>query len=142
MLNKLLITLTALFIFTSAPIDSVQASSLIISNAYIPDAPPMVKVMAAYMTIENTSDKTITINTYSSDTFGKVELHETIMKDGMMSMIQPDKLVIKARSKVELKPGGKHLMLFARKRNLKLNDKLTITLRSDQSQHRAQISVK
>jgi copper(I)-binding protein len=42
-----------------------------------------------------------------------VELHETIEQDGVMSMIpRPDGFPLPAGATLELKPGGKHVMLM------------------------------
>ncbi len=123
MLNKFLIVL-----FASLAMTSAFAEQIVITNSYIPAAPPVVKVMAAYMTLENKSDKTVIINSFSSNKFGLIELHETIEKDGMMTMNQIPKLVILAKTKVDFKPGGKHLMLFQRDGNLTTGDKVVITL--------------
>ena len=137
--NKVVLTILLSIFFSLSP---AIADTLKITHAYIPDAPPMVKVMAAYMTIENTSNKAVTVFSFDSPVFGKIEIHETTMKDGMMGMDQLPEIEIPAKSKVKLKPGGKHLMLFARKRDLKLNDKLSITLHSTQGKYKIPITVK
>lgn len=125
MLNKCLITLFTLFVMPVA-----FAGQFVITDSYIPAAPPVVKVMAAYMTLENKTDKPVTIKSFTSKNFGLIELHETVEKNGMMSMNQIPKLVIPARSTVNFKPGGKHLMLFKRNGDLVVGDKVVITLNS------------
>lgn len=123
MLNKLI----SIAILAALSIPAL-AGSLTIRNSYIPAAPPVVKVMAAYMQISNTSDKPVTVSAIKSDVFGHIEIHETTEKNGMMSMQLIPTLVIAAGKTIELKPGGKHLMLFRRTKNLSTGDKVVITL--------------
>ncbi|HUD93093.1 copper chaperone PCu(A)C [Sphingobium sp.] len=42
----------------------------------------------------------------------KVEMHESLTKDGMTTMERIDSVDIPAKGKVAFAPGGKHLMLF------------------------------
>ena len=43
-------------------------------------------------------------------------------------MTSIDKIVVPAKSEIELKPGGMHVMLFDLKRNLSTGDKFTIDI--------------
>ncbi|MCK5724024.1 MAG: copper chaperone PCu(A)C, partial [Gammaproteobacteria bacterium] len=94
------------FISTANAADSLQ-----IENAWSPEAPPVAKVMAGYMKINNLSNKDIKILSAKSDLFKRVEIHLTEMSDGMMRMIKQENLKIKAKGHIELKPGGLHMML-------------------------------
>lgn len=73
-------------------------------------------VGVGYLTIENkgaVADRLIGVTT---DAAGKVELHETQMKDGVMSMrALTGGLDIKPGAKVVFKPGSYHLMLLGLK---------------------------
>ncbi|MFB0874391.1 MULTISPECIES: copper chaperone PCu(A)C [unclassified Sphingobium] len=42
----------------------------------------------------------------------KVEMHESVMKDGVMSMKPVESVDIPAKGEVAFAPGGKHLMIF------------------------------
>ena len=64
------------------------------------------------LTYTNNSPDTITINSISSPQFNIVEIHETIMNNGIASMIKINTLTILEKQSVSLKPGGKHLMLI------------------------------
>lgn len=70
-------------------------------------------VSAAYMTIENTGSSADTLVGVSTDAAGMAEMHETIVKDDVAQM-QPlsNGIEISAHGKVELKPGGIHIMLM------------------------------
>lgn len=104
------------------------ANSVKIENAWSPEAPPVIKVMAGYMKINNLSNKDIKIQSAKSSLFNKVEIHLSEMKNGMMRMTKQDKLVIKAKSHIELKPGGLHMMLTGKLKSVKSGSKIPVTL--------------
>ena len=101
-------------------------SSLIVENAWIAEAPPVSKVMVAYMTITNPSSKGIEIVSAESAIYSSIEFHETIHQDGLARMVWHEVITVAANSSVDFKRGGKHLMLFNPNRPLKAGDKVTI----------------
>ena len=108
---------------------SVQASEILeIDDAWVAEAPPVAPVMGGYMKIANETDKLVSITSASCPDFEKVEIHEMSMSGGMMKMREIEKLVVPADGKVELKPGGYHLMLIKPKQPFKKGDTLTVTL--------------
>ena len=107
------------------------ASKLKIENTWSPEAPPVVKVMAGYMRINNLSDKDIKIKSAQSPLFNKVEIHLTETKNGMMRMIKQQNLNIKAKSFVELKPGGLHMMLMGKQKPITKGSIIPVTLSFD-----------
>ncbi len=125
--------LTALILIISAFSNPVFAditnheNKLLIENAWIAEAPPVSKVMVAYLTLINAGPNAIEIIRAESDLYSSIEIHETIHKDGMASMVRHDSLIIAANNKLELKPGGPHLMLFNPAKRLKAGDVVTIT---------------
>lgn len=83
---------------------------------------------AAYMLIANqgeTNDKLLSV---SSDVAQFVEVHKTEMQDGVMRMQQVEFIEIPAKSQVELKPGGYHVMLIGLKRDLVPGEKIQLLL--------------
>lgn len=110
-----------------------EDKNLNIENAWIAEAPPVSRVMVAYMTIHNSSNKTIKIIKAESAVYSSIEFHETEHKDGMASMVRWDKLIVPANNNVQLKRGGKHLMLFNPGRRLLAGDIVQITLSTDQA---------
>ena len=125
LINKIFIT--TLFLINSA----YAASSIEIENAWSPDAPPVVKVMAGYMKIYNTSNKDIKIKSAKSKLFKNIEIHLTEMKDGMMRMTKQEDLNIKARGYIELKPGGLHMMLMGKLKHIKKGSTIPVSLSFD-----------
>ena len=103
-------------------------STLIAENAWIAEAPPVSRVMVAYMTLKNTGPQAIEIVRAESDLYSSIEFHETIHQDGMARMVRHDSLIIAANDKLELKRGGAHLMLFNPGKRLTAGDTVTIKL--------------
>ena len=120
-----------LFIFLFFISTANAADSLQIENAWSPEAPPVAKVMAGYMKINNLSNKDIKILSAKSDLFKRVEIHLTEMSDGMMRMIKQENLKIKAKGHIELKPGGLHMMLIGKLKPVKAGSVIAVTLTLD-----------
>lgn len=110
-----------------------EETGLIIEDAWIAEAPPVSKVMVAYMTVKNTGETAIEIIRAESDTYSSIEFHETVHEDGMARMIRHSSLDISANSSLELKRGGPHLMLFNPVKSLTAGDTVNIklTMRDD-----------
>ena len=62
-----------------------------------------------------------------------VELHQTSMEGGMMKMAPVDGIALPAGERVELKPGGLHVMLIGLQRELKAGEKLKLKLYFEQA---------
>jgi len=105
-----------------------QAHHLLVKNAWIPEAPPVSKVMAAFMVFQNSSNKDINITEISSPDFGHVEMHLSVIVDGVAKMLPQKQLTIPANGQLVLKPGSYHLMLFNAKRALKSGDVAAIDI--------------
>ena len=91
-------------------------------------------VSGAYMVIENTgaADKLISLSTPAAEA---VEIHETQESNGMMMMVPlPNGLDIPANGKVEIKPGGYHIMLMNIKQDLNPGANITLTLKFQSGQ--------
>ncbi len=102
--------------------------TLEITHPWVREAPPSARVLAAYMSIKNTSESTITINGISSPEFESAELHRTVINEGMASMQHIKKLDVPANGSIKLEPGGLHLMLFNPQRALSSGDSVTLTI--------------
>ncbi len=77
---------------------------------------------AIFGTFYNNTAMDITINKISlvaeSNPYcRKIELHDHILKDGVMQMVQIPEIVIPANGKIELKSGSKHIMLMGLHQN-------------------------
>lgn len=122
---KSLIILTLLLIpFTSA----LAAEKIKVTNAWVSEAPPMAKSLAAYLEIHNMTNKNIMLRSITSNNFEHTMIHKTEIKDGMARMSPVSHLVIKPHTKIRFEPGGYHLMLMKPKKALKAGDKVEMTL--------------
>lgn len=123
-------------------IGQVNASQLQVTDAWIPEAPPVARVMAAYLTLNNPSDKNLTLTSVSSPDFKRVEMHRTENKDGMSRMVRQNNVEIPAKGRTEFKPGGLHLMLMQPKRAIKKGDTVMLVLTVDKQTLSVKATVK
>jgi len=124
LVSKILLILVLLF-------PAVAFAELEISEARIKNLPPTVPVRAGYMTIHNASQTAVSIVAIRSDAFAKVEIHRSIMKDGMMHMDPVDNLQIAPGASLQLAPGGLHLMMMQPVQATKPGDEIEIILQLD-----------
>lgn len=83
---------------------------------------------AAYMTIENTGARDDALVAVRGDVAKKVEIHDMIMDDMVMRMRRVERLEIPAGARVELAPGGLHIMLIRLQGPLAEGDSVPLTL--------------
>lgn len=127
MLRKVFVILVLVFSGSG-----IHAKELLqVSDAWIPEAPPVAKVMAGYLVIHNPSKEPVKITGVSAKDFRQVEIHKTIEKDGVSRMVRQDMLSINAGSTLKFERGGLHLMLMGPVRKLKLNDAVNIRMTTD-----------
>ena len=107
---------------------SAQATDLNASDGFIRESIPGTTISSAYMTLTNTSKKSVTLVGASSEISARIEIHEHSMSNGMMSMRQVESIVINSKDTVILQPSGLHLMIFDIKEPLKHGDLITLTL--------------
>jgi copper(I)-binding protein len=122
LINSLVLTSTLLLA------NLANAATFSVENAYIRATPPHTQNSAAFMLINNNSDKSLTLVAASSDIADRVELHSHIMSDGMMKMRQVESIVIEANDSVELRPGSFHVMFLGLKSPLKEGNKVKLKL--------------
>lgn len=126
MRNPLLSISLLIVLFISVCPDSF--ADLKVNEAKVRLLPPMVPNTSAYFSITNTGEKDRVLVAATSEIAKTIELHAHIMKDGMMSMQQQEKVVIPAGQTVEFKPGGLHLMIFGLIKPLRVDQKVDLNL--------------
>ncbi|MBL7002955.1 MAG: copper chaperone PCu(A)C [Gammaproteobacteria bacterium] len=107
-----------LLIATLLSIPSIAFADLIITNAWVKNAPSVVPVRAAYMSFINNGNDTVIIDKITSKEFKFAEAHETIDDDGILKMVEIKPLTIAPNSTVKFEPFGKHIMLITPKKSL------------------------
>jgi copper(I)-binding protein len=88
---------------------------------------------AVYFVIRNEGDQPDALIEAATDVAEKVELHETRMQGDMAMMRAVPRVEIPARQQVEFRPRGLHVMLIGLRRDLKVGDTFTLTLRFEKS---------
>ncbi|MGW8248871.1 MAG: copper chaperone PCu(A)C [Acidiferrobacterales bacterium] len=84
--------------------------------------------LAGYFDIHNSGKQAVSLTGASSPEFGMVMMHMSMHKNGEASMMMVDKIDIAPGKTVSFAPGGYHLMLMHRKKELKVGDKVLINL--------------
>lgn len=116
------------FVLSIVSIAAVFGADVEIDGAYARASIPNVPNSAAFFVIKNNSDKDIAITSANSDIAEKNELHTHIKENQMLKMMKIEKLVVPAKSSLELKSGGDHVMLMGLKKELKAGDEISLEL--------------
>ncbi len=117
-----------LFLFTGFFLTVSAQTDVVIKDLWIRAVPPSLKNTALFMVIENKSDKEDVLVSVKTDIAKMSMIHKTINENGIMKMVHVHELKIPPYSKIELKPGGIHIMLMGLKRPLKEGEKISIEL--------------
>lgn len=129
--------LAAIYLFSAPPTMAVD-----IENATVRLPLPGKTLSAGYFSIRNTDTEDKVLVAVSSPQFGLVELHQHVMKNGMMQMLSVDAITVAAGQTVHLQPGGLHLMLFRPVKPLVLDEPVNLTLQwADGSQQQVTATV-
>lgn len=112
-----------------AVVSSVKAMGVMVSDPWVRAAPPNAPALAAFMTIENHSGADVAlVDARTTLPVARVELHRTMMADGMMKMIQQKEMPVAAHGSLTLKPGSWHIMLIAPKKVPVEGEQVELTL--------------
>jgi copper(I)-binding protein len=103
------------------------ASTVDVSNARIRLLPGDLP-LAGYFDMHNSGKKAISLTSASSPAFGMVMIHKSMHKNGEAMMMMVKKIEVAPGKTVSFAPGGYHLMLMHRKKDLKVGDKVMIEL--------------
>jgi periplasmic copper chaperone A len=102
--------------------------SLTIDHPFSRATPPGAKSGGAFFVVQNAGTTPDRLVHAASPVAGAVELHQMAVDGGVMKMRAAQALGIGAGGKLELKPGGYHLMLVDLKQPLKAGDTFPLTL--------------
>ncbi len=121
--SNALLLVVSMFLMTPA-----LAGGFKVDNAWIREAPPGSKNLVAYMTLENEKENTLVLTGAVSSEFESIEMHHTIIKDDIASMVRQYSIRIAPYSIEKFEPTGLHMMLINPRRELKEGDKVKIAL--------------
>jgi len=85
---------------------------LVATDIVITQPMPGRQMSAGYISLTNNTNAAISITQVVSPDFEAVEMHESLLEDGIAKMRRIEKLTIPANSSISLERGGKHLMLM------------------------------
>lgn len=87
---------------------------------------PGQEAVAAYLTLHNEGAMPLVIARVTSPEFASVEMHATLVGDGMAEMVLLDAITVAEDSSVEFSSGGRHLMLTEPVQSLAPGDEVTL----------------
>ena len=102
--------------------------TLKIDHPFARATPPGAKVAGVFVTVENTGTQPDRLLSVSTPIAGVAELHQMSVDAGVMRMRGVAALEVRPGEKLQLKPGGYHVMLSELRRPLKVGDKFPLTL--------------
>jgi copper(I)-binding protein len=91
---------------------SQESAPLVATDVVVSKPKPGMSMTAGYLTLSNNASQPIVITQVASPQFESVELHESVIEDGVARMYPLGDVTILAKSSVVFQPGGKHLMLM------------------------------
>ena len=110
MMRRLLVWCVVLV--AAAGCDRPEGPPVAIANLAVTAPGTGMPMAAGYFEISNRSGTAIRIDRVSSPEYGSVEMHETIIEDGIARMREIPVLEIPDGGTVVFERGGKHLMLM------------------------------
>lgn len=130
MISRLACAAIAILALGSAAVaQDYSAGPLKIEQPWTRATPAGAKVAGGYVAVTNTGSASDRLLGGSSEIAGKVEIHEMAVNNGVMTMRGlPEGVELKPGAKLELKPGGYHIMFMDLKRQLKEGEKIKGTL--------------
>ena len=105
--------------------------AVVVEAQWVREAPPASTVLAAYMVLKNTTGTPRTVTRIDSPDFRNIQIHRTVMEDGIAKMHPVEKLQLPVNGSVVLEPGGLHLMLFEPLRSLRDGDSVVLVIHAD-----------
>lgn len=127
--RRKLVALPALLLTALWGLSGAYAGSEIsITEPWVREAPPAVRVHAAYAVLHNKAAEPAQLIAAASPDYKTIELHSSKVSQGVATMVRQDRINIPAKGMVKMAPGGFHLMLMHPKRRLKAGDAVEITL--------------
>ncbi len=127
-LMRQLSILLGLIVIATVSVATAGQHAVVVHDPWVKEAPPSAEVLAAYMSLKNTGDKSQVVISVSSPAFEHVRMHKSEILAGMAQMVHIENLDIPPHGQVEFKPGGYHFMLIGKKQPLSAGDEVSLTL--------------
>lgn len=94
-----------------ALVSCADPAPLYVDQAWIRLNPNPAGPAAGYLVIHG-GEEPVKLLRVSSEGAMRIEMHESAMKDGMMTMKPVENVDVPAKTEVKFAPGGKHLMIY------------------------------
>lgn len=117
-------TVTAL---AFALLSTTAWADITVENAWVRATAGTGKVSAGYGVLVNSGPGDDQLLSVATTAAGMTELHQSKEADGVMSMEAVKALTVPAGGRIEMKPGGYHLMMMNVAQPLKAGDAVTLT---------------
>lgn len=115
---------------TAAAQQAPAGTGLRVRDAWARPSMPGRAMSAAYAVVENPGEAAVALTGVSCEGVASAELHESFEANGMMRMRPVPSLTVPAGGRVELRPGGYHVMLMGLTRALSAGDRVRCELRA------------
>ncbi|EKP95650.1 copper chaperone PCu(A)C [Thermaerobacter subterraneus] len=86
---------------------------------------------AAFFVVENKGSKAVRLTGVRTDVAATAEIHQTTQEGSTARMQRVEGIEVPAGGRVELAPGGYHVMMMDLQRDLKAGDQIQLTLQFD-----------
>jgi hypothetical protein len=131
MRGNILVAITCSLAFQLVVAQEYQLKSLRVDHPFARATPPGARSAGAYFGVENDASTPDRLVSASSPVARIVEMDQMTMDGGVMKLRAIPSIEIKARARVELRPGGYHFMLMDLKQPLKKGERFPMTLLFD-----------
>ncbi len=107
---------------------STESPGLQFYKGWVRALPPGSGMTVAYGELRNSSNQEIALESFDSNAFVNVSLHQSIMENGVSRMQEKAEVVIAAGSSLKLEPGGLHLMMMNPTMDVQPGDEVEISI--------------
>lgn len=101
------------------------SGEVVVESAWSRATVPGATTGVIYATLANQGPDAVTITGAASESARMVMIHETTMVDGVMKMRHRDEIVVPPGGRLEMAPGGVHIMLMGLKNRLQQGETVT-----------------
>ena len=124
----------AAYLVVLACIAGAAQAGVTATDAWVRGTVPAQKVTGAFVTLASTKEaKLVAVSTPAAKS---AEIHASEEKGGIMQMHAVEAIALPAGKRVELKPGGFHIMLVGLTRALSAGDQVALTFTIEDRQGR------
>lgn len=124
--------LLPLLLLLAQPLASqAHESTLRVEDAWVREAPPTARVLGMFMRLHNAGSEELVILGASSPVCERVEIHRTLIEEGVARMIPQPELRLAPGETLSLEPGSYHLMLIGPHQPARAGDEVPLLILYD-----------